>query len=70
MKRMATPNALQAHPDTFRCAMDFNGLAHIDRASGVKAARGRQQWRNQALVPGEELNEDLPHRINRRFTSA
>src|SRR5260370_14112014 len=51
VKRMAAPQAFDAEPDTLHRPVEFDCLTHIVRACRIKAARGRQQGRNQAFVP-------------------
>ena len=41
VERMAAAQTFQSQPHALSDAMDFDRLAHVFRAGGVKAARGR-----------------------------
>ena len=69
-KRMTAAKPFQAQPDASSGAVYLNRFTHVFGAGWIEPARGGQQRRDQAFVPGEEQDEDFAHLINRRRTSA
>ncbi len=69
MKRMAAAQTPQTQPDPTHGAMMGNGLGHVLRASGAKAAGRRQQRRKPSLVKCQRANQPgANHREHRAIS--
>jgi hypothetical protein len=58
MERMAARKSAQAHADAFPYAVLFDGVLHIFRTGGMKAARRGKQGRNDQFVDPDQSNGD------------